>query len=193
MHLVRTRLPLLVLSLAVACGAGAGEPREDTRERAGSSGGDTREASTPAPTPASGNAILDAHDTRRAAHCVPPLAWSESLAAEAQRWADHLAANGCQLEHSESSHGENLAAGTTGTLSPEDVVEMWYAEREAYSYADGGFSMDTGHFTQLVWASTTSLGCGMASCGDLDVWVCNYDPPGNVDGEYQANVRPVCR
>ena len=71
---------------------------------------------------------------------------------------------------------------------------MWYAESTDYRYPNGGFSMSTGHFTQLVWAGSTSLGCAMARCNDLDVWVCNYDPPGNVDGEYEANVRPTsCR
>jgi hypothetical protein len=54
--------------------------------------------------------------------------------------------------------------------------------------------MQTGHFTQLVWVGTQRLGCGVAQCADMDVWVCRYDPPGNVQGRYQDNVLPTsCR
>jgi pathogenesis-related protein 1 len=139
-------------------------------------------------------AIVDAHTTRRARHCAPPLEWSDALAQQAQSWADHLAASGCQLAHSQSAYGENLAAGTEGTLSPEDVVEMWYREVSGYRFRSGGFSMETGHFTQLVWVGSQHIGCGATTCGGLDVWVCNYDPPGNVEGQYRENVLPTsCR
>lgn len=184
--------PFVFIALA-ACG-GSRDPGPPIDPGPAPSSGSDEADGTPVQASSSGNAILDAHNARRAAHCAPPLAWSDALAGTAQRWADHLAQSGCGLEHSESSYGENLAAGTTGTLSPEDVVEMWYAEREGYSFARGGFSMDTGHFTQVVWAGSTQLGCAMAHCDDLDIWVCNYDPPGNMDGEYQANVHPTsCR
>lgn len=139
-------------------------------------------------------AIVEAHDTRRAAHCAGPLAWSDELARHAQDWADHLASSGCRLEHSSDGYGENLAAGTAGTLSPEDVAEMWYREQARYDFGSGGFSMETGHFTQLVWVGTERIGCGVSQCNGLDVWVCNYDPPGNYEGEYASNVLPTsCR
>lgn len=179
------RASVLALVVLASCGSRASTPPEELA----SGSEDPPPAST-----ASGNAILDAHNARRAEHCAPPLAWSGALASVAQHWADHLAQRGCQLEHSQSEYGENLAAGTTDTLSAEDVAQMWYAESAEYRYPDGGFSMSTGHFTQLVWVGSTSLGCAMARCDDLDVWVCNYDPPGNVDGEYETNVRPTsCR
>ena len=58
-----------------------------------------------------------------------------------------------------------------------------------------GFSLKTGHFTQLVWAGSTAVGCGAAVC-DMGVMqslmlVCNYSPAGNVPGEYAANVQPL--
>lgn len=45
------------------------------------------------------------------------------------------------------------------------------------------FSMNTGHYTQLVWAKTTLLGCGFIKYTDGD-WkknylACNYGPAGN--------------
>lgn len=40
------------------------------------------------------NECLEAHNEYRAKHGVPPLKWSDELAAGAQKWADHLAATG---------------------------------------------------------------------------------------------------
>ena len=40
-----------------------------------------------------------------------------------------------------------------------------------------------GHYTQVVWRKSLRVGCGMATCGATEVWVCNYDPAGNWDGE----------
>jgi hypothetical protein len=138
--------------------------------------------------------ILDETNKDRAAHCAPPLTWSDELAAVAQKWADHLRDEGCGFEHSSTEYGENLAGGTTGALPPEGVVSMWYDEKKDFNFKHGGFGMDTGHFTQLVWVGTTQMGCGMSQCNGMDLWVCNYDPAGNVDGEYRDNVKPTsCR
>lgn len=138
------------------------------------------------PAPAGWQAeILAAHNQHRAAHCAPALAWSAEIASVAQGWADHLASGGCDLEHSSGDLGENLAGGTKGAIGASRSVELWYGERPNYA---GGFSMNSGHFSQLVWKGSARLGCGVASCSDKDVYVCNYDPPGNVEGQYAANV-----
>src|SRR5262249_22038898 len=141
------------------------------------------------PSPASfSNAVVDAHNRAREKHCAPPLRWSSSLAASAQRWAHTLRSRGCALAHSEGRYGENLAGGTAGLLNPASVVAMWYDEGKHYSFSSGGFSMTTGHFTQLVWRATREVGCGRVQCREVDVWVCQYDPPGNVQGQYRENV-----
>ena len=151
----------------------------------------------PTPTralPPAAQAMLDAHNRVRAQHCAAPLTWSPQLATAAQAWANKLDGDGCAFEHSRTSYGENLAAGTTGALPPEAVVAMWYDEVKGYSFAQPGFSMQTGHFTQVVWRATTAVGCGMAQCKGMDLWVCNYDPPGNYERQYPSNVLPVgCR
>ena len=140
------------------------------------------------------DAVVDAHTQVRARHCAPPVAWSAKLAAVAQRWADHLRDGGCLFEHSRTDYGENLAAGTDGALDADGVVGMWYGEISKYDFRRGGFSMETGHFTQVVWRATTKIGCGTSQCNGMTIWVCNYDPAGNVEGEYRDNVEAAgCR
>ena len=150
-------------------------------------------AGGPSSTTSLGSQLVAAHNLARAEHCAPPLEWSDELSAVAQRWAAHLRDHGCAFEHSDSNHGENLAAGTAGTLDARAVVGMWVDEREAYDFTGGGFSMETGHFTQVVWRDTRRVGCGVATCKGMDLFVCNYDPPGNVDGGYDANVAKRCK
>lgn len=135
--------------------------------------------------------LLAAHDRARAEHCAPPLAWSPELATVAEAWAAELASRGCPLQHSQSPYGENLFMATAGSRSPSEVVDVWVSEREGYRFARGGFSMETGHFTQVVWAATERVGCATLDCDGMDLWVCNYDPPGNVRGEYRENVLPT--
>jgi uncharacterized protein YkwD len=137
-------------------------------------------------------AFVAEHNAVRAKHCAGPLTWSPKLAQYAQRWADTLKAKGCMFGHSNgNNYGENLAAGTVGALDPKGTVDYWYGEIKDYKFPNGGFSMTTGHFTQLVWRATTQVGCGHAVCNGNDVWVCEYDPPGNVDTEYRSNVLPT--
>jgi uncharacterized protein YkwD len=138
--------------------------------------------------------LVEAHNRVRAKHCAGPLSWSPALARSAQKWATTLRDRGCALGHSGGPHGENLAAGTEGTLDAGSVVGMWYDEVKNYSFRRGGFSMKTGHFTQVVWRGTKELGCGRSHCGGIDIWICQYDPPGNVEGAYRENVAPTgCR
>jgi uncharacterized protein YkwD len=138
--------------------------------------------------------MLDAHNRARAKHCADPLTWSPKLAQVAQRWASSLRDKGCAFGHSKGSYGENLAAGSIGLLDPEAVVKMWYDEIAHYKFPNGGFSMQTGHFTQVVWRGTTQVGCGRSQCKGMDIWVCEYDPPGNWEGQYREKVLPLgCR
>jgi hypothetical protein len=130
--------------------------------------------------------ILAAHNGYRAQVGVPPLQWSDSLAASAQNWANHLAATGT-LVHSGS--GENLADGTAGDFSVTQLIDMWGGEQQYFK--DGVFPAvsstgnweDVGHYSQIVWRNTTEVGGGLATGQGLDFLVCHYNPAGNVNGE----------
>jgi uncharacterized protein YkwD len=193
-------LPALLCTIA-CCGprGGAVEPTAapdaadvSPAKESGRSPGTRAQPSLP---PASLN-VLDAHNRYRADHCAPPLEWSSVLAAAAQGWADELRDQGCAFAHSRSTRfGENLFfAAPSSAESGARAVETWYSERGSYDFARPGFSMQTGHFSQVVWRGTRELGCGAAQCNGGDLWVCNYLPAGNVRGQYEANVSPTsCR
>lgn len=88
-------------------------------------------------------------------------------------------------------YGENLAWHSRETTSCYDLIKMWYDEVNEYDFNKAKFDHETGHFTQLVWRSTKSVGCAKAiSSGPRGgvYLVCNYDPPGNFLGEESENV-----
>jgi uncharacterized protein YkwD len=127
-----------------------------------------------------------AHNQARQAVGVPPLQWSAELAVTAQRWADKLRESRCAMRHSGAAGlGENLAWASGQALSPGQVVGMWVGERRDYDATRNSCAPGKvcGHYTQVVWRGTTHVGCGMASCGNSEVWVCNYTPPGNYVGQ----------
>ena len=130
--------------------------------------------------------ILAAHNAWRQEVGVPALQWSEELTAHAQEWANTLRGRGCKADHSGASeYGENLAWAGGTNLAPEAVVEMWGAEQASYDYAANSCARRKvcGHYTQIVWRGTETVGCAVASCSDSEVWVCNYYPAGNVVGQ----------
>lgn len=55
---------------------------------------------------------------------------------------------------------------------------MWYNEVKDYDYSKPGFSMKTGHFTQVVWKGTKRVGCGRTACNGHPLITCEYAPAG---------------
>jgi pathogenesis-related protein 1 len=135
--------------------------------------------------------LVDTHnDVRQTASPAPSpvltdVTWSESVAEIAQAWAER-----CVFEHSMADGlGENLAFIGGDTSTGTRVVQMWASEAADYDYGSNACApgRQCGHYTQIVWRSSTSIGCGAAECtvdGFAGVTtVCNYEPPGNFIGE----------
>lgn len=76
-------------------------------------------------------------------------------------------------------------------LTAEEVANMWYEEISDYDYDHPGFRSGTGHFTQMVWASSTQMGAAIVTQGNRSYVVANYTPPGNItnEGQFQLNVK----
>jgi uncharacterized protein YkwD len=133
--------------------------------------------------------VLNTHNRYRAQHHAPKLEWDDTLSQYAQRYASQ-----CRFKHSYGPYGENLAAGYP---SLQAAMHAWYIEKNLYSHRNPQFANSTGHFTQLVWKSTTKIGCGYVACNGLNgtpgnYLVCEYNPPGNVvnAGYFKNNVLP---
>ncbi|KAE8223616.1 hypothetical protein CF319_g3372 [Tilletia indica] len=140
--------------------------------------------------------MLNAHNMYRARHGAPALTWDSTLAAAAATWA-----NKCIWAHSGGPYGENGASSVGMDMTMADSVPMWYGEILDYNFSKPDFSYATGHFTQLVWKDTTTVGCAIATCTPsqlgydwpypdpaYNVW-CEYSKnPGNVIGEFAQNV-----
>ncbi|WP_422922062.1 CAP domain-containing protein [Sphingomonas liriopis] len=137
-------------------------------------------------------AMLSGHNRARAAVGVAPLAWSETLAASAQGYAETMARTG-RFEHAVQSigmdrQGENLWTGTRGAYRYDEMVGHWVAEKRDFvnlpvpNFSRTGRWQDVGHYGQVVWRGTTTVGCALASNATDDYLVCRYAPPGNVVG-----------
>jgi hypothetical protein len=135
--------------------------------------------------------ILDAQNRYRKAVGVPPLIWSDGLARAARVWVNALNAN-LQFAHDPEvqNQGENLWMGTAEAFSLTQMIDSW-GEEDRY-FRNGSFPdvsatgnwFAVGHYSQMVWRRTTSVGCaGIAGSDGNYRLVCRYSPPGNVIGQ----------
>jgi pathogenesis-related protein 1 len=123
--------------------------------------------------------MVAAHDAVRKRVGEAPLRWSAELAIVARQWADRLIANG-QFVHSHNpKYGENLYEIEGAVATPVEVVRAWAEEVRDYDYGTNSCQGVCGHYTQIVWRDTREVGCAVARAGRREVWVCEYDPPGN--------------
>jgi uncharacterized protein YkwD len=129
------------------------------------------------------SAILNSTNSFRGQHNASAVSWNSTLASFA---AAYLVRGDCRFQHSGGPYGENLAEGYPNATAS---VEAWGNERDKYDFGDAQFSEETGHFTQLVWKSTTAVGCGRRLCGRAGWYlVCEYWPRGNVLGQFADEV-----
>lgn len=159
---------------------------KDSKDDSGSGG------SPPSQADASLGTVLGAvvvqHNTYRARHGVPALSWNSTLASSAQALAGIVAARGCAPQYPGyyiNGPGANIAFGFWDFSA---VVQAWYDEGLHYDYTADSYNFATWDFTQLVWKSTTSLGCVVSPCARGPVHVCVYYPPGNIAGQVTKNV-----
>src|SRR4051794_2209441 len=112
--------------------------------------------------------ILAAHNAVRGRAGVAPLAWDPALGTSAAAYALRLALTGTFAHSDRASRqgtGENLWMGTRAAFSVETMVGNWASEGRMF--APGVFPAvsrtgnweDVGHYTQIVWPTTTRVGC----------------------------------
>ena len=161
-----------------------------TSQESSNTGSAQQESSNTENTADIAKTILEIHNRERAAVGVPPLVWSDKLAADAKPWAEHLVTLGKLVHSSGTGQGENLStrgAWSIGhppsPISTESLLQGWVNEKPSMG----------GHYTQMVWKTTKEVGCATASTkvvsgapagaeGQTVYLVCRYSPPGNTGG-----------
>ncbi|KAK8104548.1 uncharacterized protein PG998_011581 [Apiospora kogelbergensis] len=158
------------------------------------------------------SASVDSHNMHRSNHSAPAATWNSRIAG----YAANTAAT-CKYAHDmkqgDADYGQNIAMwglssgaeklGDVGAINMA-IHDMWYnGELNLFSpsfYGESSPDMTNfekwGHFSQLVWKESTSVGCQAQFCpkgtmnDGMDTWfmVCNYFPAGNVGGAYGKNV-----
>ncbi|KAK7118246.1 hypothetical protein R3I94_021919 [Phoxinus phoxinus] len=148
-------------------------------------------------------AILNLHNKLRG-QVYPPasnmeyMVWDTELERSAEEWAET-----CLWEHGPAGLlpqiGQNLGVHWGRYRPPTSHVQAWYDEVKDYSFPypqecnpDCPFRCSgpvCTHYTQLVWATSSRIGCAINVCYNMNVWgqiwakavylVCNYSPKGN--------------
>ena len=143
--------------------------------------------------------VLDAHNVARDRFGVPALAWSDELAAGAMAHAQFMVQTG-RYTHDQTpgrrkTAGENLWRGPRGVFAYEVMIGVMIEEAQHFragvfpNISRTGQWNDVAHYTQIVWPTTTNVGCALASSATTDYFVCRYSPTGNKDGFQLAERR----
>ncbi|KAF3012837.1 hypothetical protein E8E14_009668 [Neopestalotiopsis sp. 37M] len=146
--------------------------------------------------------VIRHHNVHRGNHSAVALTWSPTLAETARKIA-----TSCIYGHNTTAdgggYGQNIGAGFMSTSMGQFITEGLYnSEVSNYIYFGAEPDLNTlslwGHFSQIVWKSTTTVGCytsdctktGLANAQGIPPYftVCNYGPPGNVIGAFATNI-----
>lgn len=129
---------------------------------------------------------LSSHNELRAIYRQRPLKASKDLTQIAQKWANQLARS-CKMYHQKNAPvGENIFwSGATTNVS--QAIYEWGKEAKNYDLEKNTCpkGKQCYHFTQMVWAGTTEVGCAKQLCTNKsgqEIYVCNYFPAGNIVG-----------
>jgi Cysteine-rich secretory protein family len=138
--------------------------------------------------------IIESHNIHRANHSASDLVWNSTLAESALALA-----NTCSYGHNTdlgpaANYGQNIAFGVASDKVDEVITDMMYNDEmmnyeDLYGEANPSMSDfdNWGHFSQIVWVDTTSVGCATVTCDplansgstlSLPFTVCNYYPAG---------------
>ncbi|XP_067035922.1 uncharacterized protein [Acropora muricata] len=139
-----------------------------------------------------GRAGLRLHNKFRAWHNSPPLKWSSSLAAKAQRIAQEMAGDPIHLADLEAANsGINIASLKQDyDIAAEKATAQWYSEIKSYNFGKPRIRNANRHFTQLIWRDSKKIGIGEAKSSDgrHTYVVALYDPPGNIRMRERSNI-----
>ncbi|KAF1810068.1 PR-1-like protein, partial [Eremomyces bilateralis CBS 781.70] len=158
--------------------------------------------------------VIDHHNVHRRNHSVADIHWDQGLADTALKTAK-TCVYAHDVEMDGGGYGQNIAAGAEETNITAILTEIfynhemmnfekWYGWETPGDINDHDAFIGWGHFTQIVWADTTHVGCATYDCrfsgkgiaGLENVskecspyfTVCNYKTSGNFPGQFNKMV-----
>ncbi|CAG5104714.1 Oidioi.mRNA.OKI2018_I69.chr1.g1476.t1.cds [Oikopleura dioica] len=155
------------------------------------------------------DACLAVHNAKRSLHQeTPEMTLEENLTADAQQWAEKIAAG------LETGYDPDTICGESIALVPyssdltfmvkgdfvsiaELVANDWYNQIGNYDFGTHAKIDANGNsvycFTQMVWKNSEYLGVGIAKTADGTqvVVVCRYFQKGNISGRRPEFVKPL--
>jgi len=185
-----------------------------------SSDNDRCQCDAAAPTPEQQEEFLRQHNVRRCMHGAPPLQLSSALADEAQKVLDENKGKNKKRKEPQGGGFKQVGSSFTG-CTPDvhfgegcsakeetpvwDIVDEWYTrEIQRTGNPDEGTTSNTcgtpedgdmwkqcAEYTQMLWQSTTHVGCGVWQGDDQWTVMCYYGPKGNHQGDFEKEVLPV--
>ncbi|CAI5486245.1 unnamed protein product [Closterium sp. Naga37s-1] len=157
-------------------------------------------------------ASVSATAVPRPSAALPNLTWSDTLAGSAQAWAAKEAGSVCAgpvdafgstlslwsqqpgSAYGVSWYGFESAAASPAGSTPSDALTAWLYEKAFYDPVRNqcADTDDCDDYRQIVWRTTTAVGCGMVTCTEasapiptsLFVLLCYFDPPGNLPNQH---------
>lgn len=135
--------------------------------------------------------VLALHNNYRSSLSIPPLKYSEDLAQFALVWCKELGRKNGAFEHRPRtgtfghSYGENIYKGTKSSTPFIDAVNLWATEKSKFrnDILNRSNWSKAGHYSQMIWRKSQSIGCAVVEINGMSIVVCNYDPAGNMMGE----------
>ncbi|XP_018428067.1 PREDICTED: cysteine-rich venom protein-like, partial [Nanorana parkeri] len=134
--------------------------------------------------------ILESHNKYRStanptASNMLELKWSDIVMKKADVWATN-----CTQGHSNPAQRTipDFKCGENVFLAPykvpwDVVIGSWFGEIVDFKYETGSVNgAEVGHYTQLMWGTSSLMGCSVAECPNLVNrynFVCHYCPLGN--------------
>nr|KAI8728661.1 protein jagged-1-like isoform X1 [Biomphalaria glabrata] len=145
--------------------------------------------------------ILEIHNDKRRGErgcLMNKLIYDMELERQAKQWAE-----GCVFKHeTKEGRGENLAYQSYQNPEKEMILYSsgrWFNEKNDYSYGQHSCGASC-HYTQMVWGSTSKVGCYSYRCSSLigatlNAWyfVCFYTPKGNTKGQVPYVNEKTCK
>ncbi|KAF9102406.1 hypothetical protein BGX27_010995 [Mortierella sp. AM989] len=137
---------------------------------------------------------LASHNSARAEYSAEPLTWDRRLYRSSLRYARQCIFRDSGIK----KYGENTGSVFKLNDTVSDAVTGWMRMMDLYEWERPEMPQGAQPFTQIVWKSTKSVGCAEVICPaeasnglydrPMKRIVCHYSPPGNIIGQYSANV-----